>query len=99
MREALGLVLDFEWVNRNLFPASSARTGSYFDESELSARGVPADERERALLAPFPDAVRPDILEGRMAPSRRTGPGATASRAPRARASRRGGLGPATTTA
>ena len=30
------------------------RTASYFEGSELSARGRPADARERALLAPFP---------------------------------------------
>ena len=34
----------------------------------LSARGRPADARERALLAPFPDAVRADVLDGTWAP-------------------------------
>lgn len=75
VREALGLVLDFPWINRNLFHGLLSRTGSYFDKSELSARGVPADERERALLAPFPDAVRPDILQGRYAPFETDGSG------------------------
>ena len=75
VREALGLVLDFPWINRNLFHGLVRRTGSYFDKSELSARGVPVDERERALLAPFPDAVRPDILQGRTAPFETDGSG------------------------
>ena len=46
---------------------SSACTGappSYFAGSELSAYGRPADARERELLAPFPGAVRADILDG-----------------------------------
>jgi peptide/nickel transport system substrate-binding protein len=34
----------------------------------LSARGRPADARERALLAPFPGAVRPDVLDGTWSP-------------------------------
>ena len=34
----------------------------------MSARGRPADARERALLAPFPDAVRADVLDGTWAP-------------------------------
>jgi peptide/nickel transport system substrate-binding protein len=34
----------------------------------LSARGRPADARERTLLARFPGAVRPDILEGTWSP-------------------------------
>ena len=75
VREALGLVLDFPWINRNLFHGLVRRTGSYFDKSELSARWVAADERERALLAPFPDAIRPDILEGHYAPFETDGSG------------------------
>ena len=75
VREALGCLFDFEWVNKNLFGGVYRRTASYFDESELSAHGRPADAAERALLAPFPDAVRADILEGRWEPpvSDRTG--------------------------
>lgn len=64
VREALGLLFDFEWVNANLLFGLFARAGSYFDGADLSARGQPADEAERALLAPFAQAVRPDILEG-----------------------------------
>jgi peptide/nickel transport system substrate-binding protein len=68
VREALGYFLDFEWLNQNLFDAKYQRTGSFFQGSELSALGVPADVRERELLAPFADAVREDILEGTYAP-------------------------------
>jgi peptide/nickel transport system substrate-binding protein len=67
-REAIALLFDFEWVNRSIFFGLYRRGGSYFEGSELSARARPADERERALLAPFPDAVRPDVLDGTWAP-------------------------------
>lgn len=67
-REALGLMFDFEWINANIFGGLYTRTKSFFDESELSSQGRPAGPRERALLAPFPGAVRADILEGTWAP-------------------------------
>jgi peptide/nickel transport system substrate-binding protein len=68
VREAISLLFDFEWVNHNLFFDLYRRTASYFEGSELSARGRPADARERALLAPFPGAVRPDVLDGTWSP-------------------------------
>jgi peptide/nickel transport system substrate-binding protein len=64
VREALGLLFDFEWANRNLFFGLYRRAASFFENSELSAYRRPADARERALLAPFPDAVRADVLDG-----------------------------------
>jgi peptide/nickel transport system substrate-binding protein len=69
VREALALLFDFEWVNRSIFFGLYRRGASFFEGSELSARGRPADERERALLAPFPDAVRADVLDGVWQPS------------------------------
>jgi peptide/nickel transport system substrate-binding protein len=68
VRQALGYLFDFEWVNRNLFGGVYTRTASYFDASDLSADGHPADARERALLAPFAGAVLPDVMEGRWRP-------------------------------
>ncbi|MBM3529499.1 MAG: ABC transporter substrate-binding protein [Alphaproteobacteria bacterium] len=68
VREAIGLLLDFEWLNQNYFFGRYQRSASYFEDSELSARGRPASERERALLAPFPTAVRKDIMEGSWQP-------------------------------
>ena len=64
VREALTYCLDFEWLNRSLYHGLYQRTGSYFQGSELSALGRPASEAEQALLAPFPDAVRPDVMDG-----------------------------------
>jgi peptide/nickel transport system substrate-binding protein len=68
VREALSLMFDFEWINANLYGRSYRRSTSFFDDSPLSSHGRPASERERQLLAPFPFAVRPDILEGRWSP-------------------------------
>ena len=64
VRQAIALLFDFEWINRNFFYNQYRRSASFFDDSELSAYHRPADGRERALLAPFPDAVRPDVLDG-----------------------------------
>ena len=75
VREAIALLFDFEWVNQNLYFGRYRRSGSYFDGSELSARGRPADGRERALLAPFPNAVRADVLAGTWSPSSTDGSG------------------------
>ncbi len=69
VREALGMLLDFEWLNHNYFYDRYARSASYFEGSELSARGRPAEPRERALLAPFPDAVRADFMAGAWQPA------------------------------
>jgi peptide/nickel transport system substrate-binding protein len=68
VREAISMLFDFEWINHNLFFDLLRRSASYFEGSELSARGRRADARERELLAPFPGAVRPDILDGTWSP-------------------------------
>ena len=69
VREALSAMFDFEWINATLFAGAFVRDDSYFGDSPFSSAGRPADTAERALLAPFPDAVRADILEGRWRPS------------------------------
>jgi peptide/nickel transport system substrate-binding protein len=68
VREAIATLFDFEWINHNFFFDRFKRTASYYESSELSARNRPADTRERALLAPFPQAVRADVLEGTWSP-------------------------------
>ncbi len=68
VRQAIALLFDFQWINRNFFYNLYQRSASYFDDSELSAYHRPADERERALLAPYPDAVRADVLDGTWSP-------------------------------
>jgi peptide/nickel transport system substrate-binding protein len=75
VRQAIAMLFDAEWVNHNFFFDLYRRSTSYFDDSELSAYHRPADEHERALLAPFPDAVRPDVLDGTWSPPTSDGSG------------------------
>jgi len=64
VREALTQMLDFEWLNKKYYHGLYSRTQSYFDRSNLSSYGKPADAHEKQLLAPYPDAVRSEILNG-----------------------------------
>lgn len=64
VRQALTLLFDFEWVNRNYFFGLYTRAAGFFAGSELSAYGRPANDRERALLKPFAAEITPGILDG-----------------------------------
>ena len=64
VRQALTLLFDFEWINRNYFFGLYARSGGFFAGSELSAYGRPADDRERELLKQAGAHIPPDILDG-----------------------------------
>ena len=68
VREAISLLFDFEWINHGYFFDLYQRSASYFDGSELSSHGRKADQREKALLAPFAEAVRADVLDGTWSP-------------------------------
>jgi peptide/nickel transport system substrate-binding protein len=68
VREAILLLFDFEWINHGYFFDLYRRSASYFDDSELSSHRRPADQREKALLAPFTEAVRADVLDGTWSP-------------------------------
>ena len=64
VRRALGLFLDFEWMNKNLYFNLYSRNSSYFEDSELSAIGRSASLLEEELLKPYPDVVSSDVLDG-----------------------------------
>jgi peptide/nickel transport system substrate-binding protein len=68
VRKALATLLDFDWINENLYHRAFVRAGGYFNDSELSSIGRPADEKERKLLAPFSDAVAPEVMDGTYKP-------------------------------
>jgi peptide/nickel transport system substrate-binding protein len=68
VREALGMLFDFEWINANLLDGLYVRTKSFFDDSELASTGRPASDAERKLLAAFPGAVRDDMMAGTWRP-------------------------------
>ncbi|MFS0827721.1 extracellular solute-binding protein [Pseudomonas phoenicis] len=52
VRQALGLMLDFEWSNRALFSDAYKRSTSYYPNSEFAASGLPVG-KEWLLLKPF----------------------------------------------
>ncbi len=76
VRDALADLFDFEWVNHNLYYDAYVRSAGYFNDSELSSIGRPADEREKALLAPYPGLVAPDVMDGTYRPVESDGSGA-----------------------
>lgn len=55
VREALGLMFNFEWSNKSLFYGLFARINSIWENSEMAATGLPTPE-EAALLQPLIDA-------------------------------------------
>jgi len=61
VREAIGLMFNFEWSNESLFYGLYARTTSFWDNSELAASGTPTPE-ELALLEPLADQLPPGVL-------------------------------------
>ncbi|WP_283190825.1 extracellular solute-binding protein [Pseudomonas sp. PMCC200344] len=52
VREALGLMFDFEWTNRTLFSGAYKRAMSYYPNSEFSATGLPVGH-EWLMLTPY----------------------------------------------
>lgn len=54
VREAIGLMFNFEWSNETLFYGIYARINSIWENSWLAATGVPSPE-EAALLQPLVD--------------------------------------------
>ncbi len=52
VREALGLMFDFEWTNRALFNSAYKRSPSYYPNSEFAASGKP-EGGEWLLLSPY----------------------------------------------
>ena len=75
VRRALAMLYDFEWANKNIFDGKFERTASYWQNSELSALGRPASEKEKALLAPFPGSVLPEVMDGTWRPAVTDGSG------------------------
>ncbi|MDM0072033.1 extracellular solute-binding protein [Variovorax sp. J31P207] len=61
VRQAIGLAVDFEWLNRQLFYGLYKRVEGYFPNSEFHAEGLPSPE-ELALLEPLRDKLRPEVF-------------------------------------
>ena len=61
VREAIAYCFDFQWINRNIFNSQYKRVASYFENSELAARGKPGPA-ELKLLEPYRDRLDPRIF-------------------------------------
>lgn len=68
VRKALAGLVDFEWINKNLYYSAFVRAAGYFNDSELSSIGRPASAYEIALLEPLPGAVDQDVMDGTYRP-------------------------------
>ena len=75
VRKALAMLFDFEWMNENFFFGEYERTSSYWQGSDLSSLGRPANDNERTLLAAFPNAGEPEVLDGSYRAPRTDGSG------------------------
>jgi len=62
VREAIGLMFNFEWSNKTLFYGLYARINSIWENSDLAATGLPS-AAELALLEPLKDQLPPGVLE------------------------------------
>ena len=72
VRRAIGLAMDFEWMNRQLFYGLYKRVNGYFPNSEFHAEGLPKAD-ELALLTPLRDKLDPAVF-GPVPVSPRTSP-------------------------
>jgi microcin C transport system substrate-binding protein len=61
VRRAFDLAFDFEWANQNLFFGQYTRARSYFNHSEMEAKGLPSAD-ELALLTPLKDQLPPEVF-------------------------------------
>lgn len=61
VRKAMGLALDFNWLNRSLFHDQYSRNSSYFSNSYLAADGLPTG-LELEYLEPFRDQLPEEVF-------------------------------------
>lgn len=61
VRKALNHAFDFEWSNANLFYGQYKRSRSFFNNSEMEAKGLPSPE-ELALLEPLKDQLPAEVF-------------------------------------
>jgi microcin C transport system substrate-binding protein len=70
VRQALGLALDYEWMNRQMFYNAYQRVNGLFGNTDCQATGAPSSQ-ELALMAPWRQDIPPAAF-GPMATAPRT---------------------------
>lgn len=61
VRRAFNLAFDFEWANKNLFYGLYTRVGSYFENSDFAAKGLPTG-RELDILNEVRAEIPPEVF-------------------------------------
>lgn len=61
VREAIGLLFDYEWTNKQLFYGAYLRSNSFFANSELAASGLPS-AAELELLEPLRGQIPDEVF-------------------------------------
>ncbi|HXV37463.1 MAG TPA: extracellular solute-binding protein [Myxococcota bacterium] len=74
VREAISYAFDFEWMNRNLFYGQYERVRSYFENSELAARGAPSPV-ELEILEPLRGRIPEEVFASAYQPPTTDGSG------------------------
>ena len=67
VREAIGLTMDYEWLNKTIFYGAYKRNRSFFGNTDFESKGVPSKD-EMALLTPYKDMLPPALFEREYAP-------------------------------
>ncbi|MBD8604397.1 ABC transporter substrate-binding protein [Pseudomonas sp. CFBP 8771] len=62
VREALALVFDFEWTNKQLFNGAYTRTDSFFENSDMAASGLPSPA-ELKILEPLRGQIPEQVFD------------------------------------
>jgi microcin C transport system substrate-binding protein len=72
VRQALGLAMDYEWMNRQMFYGAYQRVQGLFGNTDCSPQGAPAPD-ELALLLPWRSQLPPEVFGPAFAPPRTDG--------------------------
>lgn len=83
VRQAMILAFDFEWSNKTLFFGQYTRTRSYFQNSEMEAKGLPSPE-ELKILEPLRGKIPDEVFTTEYNPPKTDGSGTNAENLARA---------------
>lgn len=61
VRQAFNLLYNFEWLNKNISHGLNKRTSSYFENTELAAKGLPHG-KELEILETIRDEIPPEVF-------------------------------------
>ena len=84
VREALGLAIDYEWMNRQMFYGAYQRVRGLFGNTDCHASGLPGPQ-ELAILEPWRSQIAPAAMDAMFAPPRTDGAGSLRDNLRRAR--------------